>query len=123
LLQVLEGDREMQRAVIESLQYSPSAEVRRLAAARGRLDAWRDEPPDFSYATFDSGPVNLADLRGKVVLIDLWSNFCGGCILAMPKLQKLYEQYRGAGLEVLGVWLESTVNKNEYGHKDQERVA
>ncbi|MGW8566802.1 cytochrome c biogenesis protein DipZ [Isoptericola sp. NPDC055881] len=48
-------------------------------------------------------PVDLADLRGKVVLIDFWTYSCINCQRAIPHVTAWYDAYRDAGLEVIGV--------------------
>ncbi|CAM3621935.1 cytochrome c biogenesis protein DipZ [Isoptericola cucumis] len=47
--------------------------------------------------------LDLADLRGKVVLIDFWTYSCINCQRAIPHVNAWYEAYRDAGLEVIGV--------------------
>lgn len=43
------------------------------------------------------------DLKGKVVLVDFWAYSCINCQRAIPHVQAWYENYRSAGLEVIGV--------------------
>ena len=45
----------------------------------------------------------LADLQGKIVLVDFWATWCKPCLETMPRLQKLYSAYSARGFEVLGV--------------------
>lgn len=52
---------------------------------------------------FNSPPLNLAGLRGKVVLIDFWAYSCINCLHAIPHVEHLYETYRDKGLVVIGV--------------------
>jgi thiol-disulfide isomerase/thioredoxin/Leucine-rich repeat (LRR) protein len=47
--------------------------------------------------------LSLNDLRGKVVLLDFWGVWCGGCVAALPDLQRIREKYRDQGFEIIGV--------------------
>src|SRR2546426_8169567 len=48
-------------------------------------------------------PVKLADLKGKVVLLDFWAVWCGPCIATFPHLREWNKDYKDKGLEVVGV--------------------
>lgn len=44
----------------------------------------------------------LANLRGKVVLIDFWATWCGPCVAGIPHLNDLHDKYGSKGLVILG---------------------
>lgn len=59
--------------------------------------------PDFTLRDLSGTPVNLAELRGQVVLINVWATWCPPCRAEMPMIQAAYEQYAPAGFTVLAV--------------------
>jgi cytochrome c biogenesis protein CcdA/thiol-disulfide isomerase/thioredoxin len=61
--------------------------------------------PDFTGTQrwFNSKPLSLAALRGRVVLIDFWTYTCINCIRTLPYLKAWDERYRRAGLTIVGV--------------------
>jgi len=68
--------------------------------------------PLFTLKNFDGKQINLADFKGKVVLLDFWATWCGPCRGAIPHLEALHQKYKDQGLVVAGI-------NNE---KDHDRV-
>jgi cytochrome c biogenesis protein CcmG/thiol:disulfide interchange protein DsbE len=63
--------------------------------------------PDFALKDIDGKTWKLSDLRGKkVVMIDFWATWCNICKREMPILQKVYQEYKGKGVEFLGIALD-----------------
>jgi thiol-disulfide isomerase/thioredoxin len=61
-------------------------------------------PPELKVSEWiDQTPVRLADLRGKVVLLDFWATWCGPCRVSMPKISAMSRKYRERGLVVIGL--------------------
>jgi cytochrome c biogenesis protein CcdA/thiol-disulfide isomerase/thioredoxin len=52
---------------------------------------------------FNSKPLSLAQLRGKVVLVDFWTYSCINCLRTLPHLESWYRTYRSKGLVIIGV--------------------
>src|SRR6202171_6796611 len=52
---------------------------------------------------FNSAPLNISDLRGKVVLVDFWTYGCVNCVNTLPHVTELYAKYKDRGLVVVGV--------------------
>ena len=59
--------------------------------------------PDFSLQTPEGETISLSELRGQAVLVNLWATWCPPCRSEMPAIQKLYEEYKEQGFEVLAV--------------------
>ncbi|MFH0753190.1 MAG: cytochrome c biogenesis protein DipZ [Candidatus Omnitrophota bacterium] len=52
---------------------------------------------------FNSLPLSLERLRGKVVVIDFWTYTCINCIRTLPELKAWHERYADKGLVIIGV--------------------
>ena len=62
--------------------------------------------PDFELETLDGGRFRLSDWAGHPVVLNFWASWCAPCRREMPVLIRLQEQYREAGLIIVGVNIE-----------------
>ena len=75
------------------------------AGTRATLTNTHAAAPNFVgvKAWLNSGPLDIADLRGKVVLVDFWTYGCYNCVNTLPHVTRLYDTYKDKGFIVVGV--------------------
>jgi len=59
--------------------------------------------PAFSLTSLDGQTVDLAALRGHVVLLNFWATWCAPCLVEMPRFAEWQTKYKADGLAVIGV--------------------
>ena len=70
----------------------------------GRPLLGKDVPaPNFTFPDLDGKMVSLIDYKGKVVLLNIWATWCAPCVAEMPSMEKLYQELKGEGFEILAI--------------------
>jgi peroxiredoxin len=59
--------------------------------------------PNFSLQDLNGQPLELANYRGKVVLLDFWATWCTPCRGEIPHFVEFQDKYGGQGLQVIGI--------------------
>jgi peroxiredoxin len=59
--------------------------------------------PAFALEDTAGRTVRLADLRGKVVLVNFWATWCAPCRTEMPEIEQVYREHRARGFEVVAI--------------------
>ena len=93
-------------ALLGSVAVAPSfADDATNPASLVRLAAATDTAPEFTGIKnwFNSAPLRMAGLRGKVVLVDFWTYGCVNCVNTLPHVVKLHEKYGNKGLVIVGI--------------------
>ena len=80
-------------------------DLRNLALANTYVD---DKGLSFSLQDFEGKSFSLTDglYKNKVVLVNIWGTWCGGCLLEIPHLIAMQKKYAGRGLEIIGIAFE-----------------
>jgi thiol-disulfide isomerase/thioredoxin len=69
--------------------------------------------PGFTVKDLQGHKVSSGDLKGKVVIIDFWSTWCGPCKQEMPGYQRLVDRYGPQGLVVVGLKSEAMADTED----------
>ena len=84
-------------ALWQSISPNAPAEAN-LIAVGNRVPA-----PDFSLTDENGKTVRLSDEKGKIVLVNVWATWCGGCQAEIPWFREFYGKYKRAGLDAIGI--------------------
>jgi len=113
MLSVIRGsDPEQARALANELIDGPAPE-RVKVIARGYLHRLETvgKPLKMQFTALDGREVNVADMNGKVVLIEFWATWCAPCIAGLPRLKAMYDRFHTQGFEVIGISLDEDKTK------------
>lgn len=74
-------------------------------AAAAQADAPNASPPapDVTFKDLNGKDVNIAQLKGKVILVNFWATWCDPCRVEIPWLIEMQQKYSAKGFTVLGV--------------------
>src|SRR5581483_9828522 len=72
--------------------------------------------PDWQLKTAEGETVALSELRGKVVVLDFWANWCGPCRKLEPLFDQLVREYQGKPVRffTLSIWPDQDFNPQAY---------
>ena len=67
--------------------------------------------PTTDFETFDGQTMQLADYRGKVVLLNVWATWCAPCLKEMPSLSRLQDLRGSDAFQVVSISLDRTAEE------------
>ena len=66
---------------------------------------------DFTLKNIENADVNLADYKGKVILLDFWATWCGPCKIEIPGFIEMQNKYGPDGLQVIGISIDDRLEQ------------
>lgn len=81
------------------------------ASAQDAESGAKDVAPDFVLRSASGGNIRLSEYQGQVVVLGFWARWCGDCRQAMQALDGLYGKYQRAGLVLLGIDVDDSLEQ------------
>jgi thiol-disulfide isomerase/thioredoxin len=68
-------------------------------------------PLGIHFTAVDGSDVDIAKLKGKVVLVDFWATWCPPCVREVPNVKATYDKLHSQGFEIVGISLDDNKTK------------
>lgn len=97
------------------MRATPMKKTMSLAILLCFAGALQAQIPDFELKSAnDNSYYNIKDLKGEqLTVIDFWATWCKPCISALPKLNKLSEEFKNQGVSFIGVSTDGPRNQSK----------
>jgi thiol-disulfide isomerase/thioredoxin len=69
---------------------------------------------NFAYEDLTGKKISMTDLKGKVILVDVWATWCGPCKVEIPHLKKLEEEFKGKNVEFVSISVDVEKDKEKW---------
>ena len=86
---------------------SASAKATPSLASKVEMATHAIPAPDYTFYDSDGKAMKIADLKGQVVVMNIWATWCAPCVAEMPTLAKLQAAYAGMPVKVVAVSIDS----------------
>jgi thiol-disulfide isomerase/thioredoxin len=69
------------------------------------------DKPTLKFKSADNKPIDLSQLKGKLVIVDFWATWCGPCMGEAPHMVSINQKYAPKGLQLIGISLDQDKSK------------
>ncbi len=115
-----ERQKELAAEIINASGAPPGAKTLADHILKGTKPYQIGKPLDIRFTALDGREVDLAKLKGKVVLVEFWSTTCGPCIAEMPTVKAAYQNLHERGFEVVAISLDDKASALRRFIKEKE---
>ncbi|WP_030803952.1 TlpA family protein disulfide reductase [Streptomyces sp. NRRL S-337] len=82
----------------------------------------RQPAPDLSGETTTGKQLDVADYKGKVVILNVWGSWCGPCIAEAPNFAKVAKETKGKGVQFLGINTRDSQKSQATSFEEEHKV-
>ena len=72
----------------------------------GEVTQRAQKAPTFTLTDIKGKKFSLQDYRGKVVFLDFWATWCPPCVMSVPEVEKIVDEYKGKPFEAISISLD-----------------
>ena len=83
--------------------------------------ALKEKPIELSFKATNGKEINLAKMRGKVILVDFWATWCGPCVQEIPNVVAAYNKLHDKGFEIVGISFDNEGDEDKLGKMTEEK--
>lgn len=94
-------------------KHASNPQVRSWISKQLAIFRLKEKPLELKHQTINGDDLDLAKLRGKVVLVDFWATSCSTCIARMPFIKQIYDKYKDQGFEVISAAYNPEIDKEK----------
>lgn len=97
--------------VPQGTKFKPAAEMAEIKVPerrRGVIPVEQREAPNFTLTDIHNKSIEIADKRGKVVLLNFWASWCPPCVVEIPSMNRLAGYYDSNDFEIVSVNFKET---------------